>query len=264
VYSGKTPTGGRRTFGTSGLLYRSNKLMYDRQTYSLWSNLTGEPVVGRLAPSPVRLKILPVVVTTWREWKAAHPDTTVLKLDDGYGLRWNYDYKPGAAERARAGVAFPVPLKSGVLDRNADVYALRSGNHAKAYPIDRVLKERVVNDRLGDLEVVLVGDPESGAVRAWHRNGQRFSAGADSVRELRDETGRRWRITEEALLPETAEGEAPQKLERLPGHLSLWFAWFAFFPETEVYGASQVTPPPSPPPPPATGRSYRTHAAGAG
>lgn len=249
MYSGKTANGGRRTFGTSGLLYRSNKLMYDRQTYTLWSNLTGEPVVGRLALSPVRLEILPVTVTTWGEWKAAHPDTTVLKLDDGYGLRWNYDYKPGAAERARAGVAFPVPLKSGVLDRNTDVYALRSGNHAKAYPVDRVLKERVVNDRLGDLEVVLVGDPESGAVRAWQRNGQRFSAG--DGRELRDETGRRWRITEEALLPESpeiTEGENLQKLERLPGHLSLWFAWFAFFPETEVYGTPTPSPSPLPPP----------------
>lgn len=70
MYSGSTARGGRRTFGTSGLLYRSNKLMYDRQTYTLWSNLTGEPVVGRLAPSPVRLEILPATVTTWEEWRS--------------------------------------------------------------------------------------------------------------------------------------------------------------------------------------------------
>lgn len=30
-----------RGFGTSGLLYRSNKLMIDRQTGTLWSNLSG-------------------------------------------------------------------------------------------------------------------------------------------------------------------------------------------------------------------------------
>lgn len=235
MYSGKTPKGERRTFGTSGLLYRSNKLMYDRQTFTLWSNLTGEPVVGRLARSPVRLEILPVTVTTWGEWKAAHPDTTVTKLDDSFGRRWGYDYKPGAADRNRAGVRFPVWQKSKALDDKTDIYALRSGAVAKAYPIDRVVKERVVNDKVGDLEVVLVGDPDSGAVRAWRRNGQRFSPGANAG-ELRDETGRIWRITESALTPEPAEGETPQELERLPGHVSFWFGWFGFFPETEVYG----------------------------
>ncbi len=36
------------TFGSSGLLYRSNKLMYDRQTDSLWNQFTGRPVMGPL------------------------------------------------------------------------------------------------------------------------------------------------------------------------------------------------------------------------
>jgi hypothetical protein len=240
VYSGKTPRGERRTFGTSGLLYRSNKLMYDRETFTLWSNLTGEPVVGRLALSPVRLEILPVAVTTWGEWKGAHPDTTVTRLDDSFGRRWGFEYKPGAADRRRAGVRFPVWRKSKALDDKTEVYALRSGSAAKAYPIDRVVRERVVNDEVGDLEVVLVGDPDSGAVRAWRRSGQRFSPGANAG-ELRDETGRTWRITEEALIAEPAGEEAPRTLERLPGHVSFWFAWFGFFPETEVYEGPSPT-----------------------
>jgi hypothetical protein len=236
VYSGKTPGGGRRTFGTSGLLYRSNKLMYDRQSFTLWSNLTGEPVVGRLAPSPVRLEILPFTVTTWEDWRAAHPDTTVLKLDDSFGRRWNYDYRPGAADRARAGVRFPIWLKSKALEPREEVYALRVGQQAKAYPIDRVLREKVVNDRIGEVEVVVVGDPQSGAVRAYRRDGRTFAPGSEE-RQLKDEAGRLWRLTEEALLP-NAESQADlPRLDRLPGHLSLWFAWYGFFPQTEVYGA---------------------------
>ena len=47
MYSARSTGGRRRIFGTSGLLYRSNKLMYDRETYTLWGNLTGVPVVGR-------------------------------------------------------------------------------------------------------------------------------------------------------------------------------------------------------------------------
>lgn len=247
VYSGKTPEGYRRTFGTSGLLYRSNKLMVDRQTATLWSNLTGEPVAGRLAARPVPLVSLPVTVTTWGEWMAAHPDTTVTRLDNAYGLRWGFEYRPGAADRARTGVSFPVWQKSQALDPKTEVFALRAGSRAKAYPVDRVVRERTVHDQLGDLELVLVGDPESGAVRAWRRTGQRFSL-EENGRGLRDETGRRWQITEEALIAATAPGEAAQRLERLPGHVSFWFGWFGFFPETEVYGGAP-TPPSSPPPP---------------
>ncbi len=233
AYSGKTPEGGRRTFGTSGLLYRSNKLMFDRQTYTLWSNLTGEPVVGRLAQSPVRLEVLPATVTTWEGWRSAHPDTTVLKLGDSFGRRWNYTYTPGAADRARAGVSFPVWLKSKALEPKAEVYALRIGQLAKAYPVERILQEKVVNDRLGDVDLVVIGDPKSGAVRAYRRGGRTFAAGRED-RELRDEAGRAWRLTEEALLPAT--GNAP-RLDRVPGHVSFWFAWYGFFPQTEVYGA---------------------------
>ena len=73
LYATRGADGEARTFGTSGLLYRSNKLMVDRQTRTLWSNLTGEAVLGRLADPagtnkpPARLAVLPVVVTTWKE-----------------------------------------------------------------------------------------------------------------------------------------------------------------------------------------------------
>lgn len=80
------------TFGSSGLLYRSNKLMYDRETGSLWMTIPGEPVSGRLADSGIKLKRLPVVVTTWRDWREKHPDTRALSLDTGF----DRDYRPGA------------------------------------------------------------------------------------------------------------------------------------------------------------------------
>lgn len=87
--------GTMRVFGTSGLLYRSNKLMFDATTKSLWSSLEGMPVIGPLVGSGLRLSILPVVTTTWGEWKRVHPDTTVLSLDTGF----TRDYSEGAAYR---------------------------------------------------------------------------------------------------------------------------------------------------------------------
>ena len=234
LYDTRTPAGQAYTFGTSGLLYRSNKLMVDRQTLTLWNNMTGEPAVGRLARSPIRLPVLPVTITTWKEWRTRHPGTTVLALDKEMERRWGFSSLPGAADRRRAGVNFPVWLKSGALDPKDEVYAVRLGDKAKAYPVARALKERVINDRLGDEPLVVVADPESGSVRIYRRGEQTFTPGARPG-EIVDGQGRRWTVGEDAL---TVEGEGePARLERLPGHQAFWFGWYSFFPQSELYGA---------------------------
>ena len=239
LYSTRTPAGGARSFGTSGLLYRSNKLMYDRESYSLWSNLTGEPVVGRLAASPIRLQVLPMTLTTWREWRSRHPGTRVLDLKAikrDYGRRFGFDYRAGAADRARSGVAFPVWLKNHRLKRDDEVYALRWKGATKAYPLDLVLQSVVVNDGLGGDPLVLVADRASGAVRAYLRSSHTFSPGGQAG-ALRDEQGRLWWVKEHELRLEGGEGE-DATLERLPGHVAFWFGWYAFYPDTEVYAGS--------------------------
>ena len=73
--------GERVEFGTSGYLYRSNKLMYDRKTETLWHQFRGVPAVGPLAGSGMELEVLPMTLTVWSQWVAEHPDTTVLDLD---------------------------------------------------------------------------------------------------------------------------------------------------------------------------------------
>ena len=68
--------GERTLFGVSGKLYNSDVLFYDRKTESLWSQIKMEAVTGPLTGS--RLKLLPLVHTTWEAWKKKHPDTKVL------------------------------------------------------------------------------------------------------------------------------------------------------------------------------------------
>ena len=79
--------------GTSGFLYRSNKLMFDQATQSLWSTMQGTPVVGPLAGKGIVLARGSVVTTTWGEWRRRHPETRVLSLNTGY----QRDYAEGAA-----------------------------------------------------------------------------------------------------------------------------------------------------------------------
>lgn len=235
VYSGITVTGENLTFDTSGLLYRSNKLMLDRETRSLWSNLTGSPVVGRMVASGASLEVLPSTLTTWGDWRERHPRTTTLDLEgvrSSVDPRFSFDYSPGAADRARRGVAFPVWLKNERLDRNAEIYALRIGRSAKAYPLDRLFAERLVNDSFAGRSLVLIADEASQSVRAYDSGGRIFESASRD--EAIDAEGIRWKIGESSLVPVSVDSEFGP-LERLAGHVAFWFGWYAFYPQSEVY-----------------------------
>ena len=260
AYDGRAPNGETYSFGTSGFLYRSNKLMYDRVTATLWNQFTGEPVLGPLAGDldaagePLRLDLLPIVLTSYEDWLAQHPETVVLDIDTGH----DRPYEQGAAYGhyfSNPATMFPVWNRNDELRTKDYVYGLRLGGARKAYPIATLADEQVVNDTLDGRAIVLVTAqeietlgfgrgvgpvryPSGGEVRAFERGDQRFApgtaAGTDTDIEagtVRDASGAAWRVTEEALL-----GPAGERLERISGHLAFWFGWYAFFPETEVYG----------------------------
>jgi len=246
AYDGRASNGATYTFGSSGFLFRSNKLMYDHQTRTLWNQLTGEPVLGELAATDVKLDLLPVVLTTWQAWQDQHPDTVVLDLETGY----NRYYAPGAAYGdyfSSGDTMFPVWQRSKLLPDKSRVYALRIDGLPKAYPLDVLADKQVVNDTLGETNVVLVtgrgtvtvqGEnlrigavtyEAGGEVRAYNRGAETFSPGPDAD-TLLDSAGRAWRVTEEALV-----GPGGELAPRISGHLAYWFGWYSFFPKTLLY-----------------------------
>ena len=247
AYDGRASNGDTYTFGSSGFLFRSNKLMYDRQTRTLWNQLTGEPVLGELVDEGIQLDILPVVLTSWEAWEAQHPDTRVVDLETGF----ERPYVPGAAYGdyfSAEDTMFPVWQRSDLLDAKDQVYALRVEGTPKAYPLEALLLEKVVNDAVGETNLVLIAQRDlitvdgqsmragsvtynAGAeVRAYARGDEIFTSGAQ-VDSVRDEEGQPWSVTEEALI-----GTDGQTLARLGGHQAYWFGWYAFFPNTLVYG----------------------------
>jgi hypothetical protein len=239
VYSAKL-NGEPTSFGTSGLLFRSNKLMYDRATNTLWHQFTGEPVVGPLADSGIRLDFFPVEVTTWAEWVVRHPDTTVISNDTGIYLPEAYapEGHPDAIYTeyfASPDTMFPVWLRSEALAPKEIVLGLAIGNATKAYQVAALNEVRVVNDTVGGTEVVVIASASSEAARVYERMaGQQFVLTEDASNSLPqtlvDETGRRWTVTEDALIPDTGE-----PLRRVPTHQSFWFGWFQFHPKTELF-----------------------------
>ncbi len=149
--------GGRvHVFGSSGFLFRSNKLMYDRATKTLWNQLTGEPVIGKLTGSGTKLRVLPLVLTSWGEWKRQHPDTKVVDINTGH----QRPYEIGAAYGqyfASPDTMFPVWRRSRALPAKARIFAIQLDGRAKAYPIEVLHRDGgVANDTLGSRSLVVV------------------------------------------------------------------------------------------------------------
>jgi len=213
------------TFGSSGFLYQSNKLMYDRNTDSLWNQFTGEPVSGKLKDSGIALKIRPVVITSWGEWKKQNPTTKVLSLDTGF----RRDYGSGVVYNdyfSSPKLMFPaLGDESRKLAEKDQIFGLRLEGGIKAWPLKAFEGGAAINDKVGRTNVVLIGNEKNRTIRAYERNEFEFTA------ELNTKDGQNWTISEDHLVSSTG-----QKLKRLPGHISYWFAWAGYLgDETELY-----------------------------
>jgi hypothetical protein len=217
------------TLGTSGFLYRSNKLMYDADTQSLWNTLLGEPVIGPLAGTGVKLEHLSVVTTSWGEWKRRHPQTQVLSLETGH----RRDYGEGVAYQdyfATDRLMFNTPFADTRLKNKQEVLALRfagAPGQQLAIDTDFLLQNPVYKDAIGLQRFIVLTD-KTGANRVYDPANIEFTA-YDGDRAVTDADGQVWQLSESALT--APDGRA---IERLPYHRAFWFGWTAAFPDTRL------------------------------
>ena len=215
--------------GTSGFLYRSNKLMYDRATQSLWSTMLGTPVVGPLAGKGIVLESGAVVTTSWGEWRRRHPGTRVLSLDTGH----RRDYSEGAAYRdyfATDDLMFPVPVLDTRLKNKDEVFTVLLAGHPEAplaISAGFLAANPIHRDAIEGTALVVLTDP-SGANRAYASEDVTFTR-YDGDRTVEDRSGTIWTMDEHALTAE--DGRA---LRRIPAQRAFWFGWHAAFPNTRL------------------------------
>ncbi|MEM9667931.1 MAG: DUF3179 domain-containing protein [Pseudomonadota bacterium] len=221
--------GTKHALGTSGFLYRSNKLMYDAATQSLWNTLTGEPVIGPLVGKGIALEHLSVVTTTWGEWKRRHPNTQVLSLSTGH----RRDYGEGIAYNDYFSTDQPMfntPFQDDRLKNKQEILALRfagAPGQQLAIDTDFLIDNPIFYDRVGPQDLVVLTD-KTGANRVYDPNGTTFVS-YDRDRTVIDDRGRSWTLSESEL---ATAGETA--LPRLPYHRAFWFGWRAAFPETRL------------------------------
>ena len=185
----------RLNFGVSGLLYNSDVLLYDRDTESLWSQIMGEAVTGEL--KGVKLQHLPVLHTTWGDWKQQHPDSLVLSTDTGF--RRDYSRSPYSGYDKSKGLYFSVSNRApGTYHPKEQVMGVEIDGMFKAYPFAELSQTGIPGfiDMFMDRKLNV------------HWNEKARSA------HITDEEGN-------MIVTTTA----------------FWFAWYAFHPETEVYKA---------------------------
>ncbi len=215
AYRTDTPKG-TLILADSGKMRDGDPLLTDRQTGTLWRQLTGTPVEGPLAGSGIQLQPVPVVLTTWTRWFQSHLESRVLAQETA---------PPAVAAQPASEPAGPW------------VYGVTAGNATKAYPVDLVAKLGVIDDEIGGRPVVVVSepgaDPKSRTVRVYERVDRVFTRSGRAflgASFVNDQGGRPWKIAEDALT--APDG---QKRARIPGKLATQAAWKAGYPEAATY-----------------------------
>ncbi len=222
------------TFHVSGKLYRNDLVMVDEETESLWPQMLGRAAAGPLEGRP--LQYLPSSTTTLGEWRAVYPDTLVLERPlCGEGIpticgaspyQRDYSINPYAGYEDSPLTFFPRPFgdEGASLGPKEVVLGVLVDGRAKAYPYKLLRERSVVNDAMGEVELVVTF--VDGAGHAFRTGGHSFTPLGTGV--MGDEGGEEWDMA-------TGRGEVGA-LEPLRAIPSYWFAWYDFYPETEAYG----------------------------
>lgn len=225
------------TFGVSGLLWNSDLVMYDRATDSLWSQILATAIRGPRTGST--LSLVPSTLTKWSAWRETYPETEVLlppPASEAIGDARPRDYarNPYAGYDDSRRIGIGGEEYEGELHPKAEVIGIAHDGVARAYPFDAVASEGVINDRVGDLPVVVTVDAGDALVAYERRvDGDEPSfepAGTDAMRA----GGSEWRRATGEALDRPHEGtQLPRANDASPMFL---FAWRDFNPNTGVYG----------------------------
>lgn len=234
AFKGRAPDGAPLTFGTSGKLVNSNLLMYDRQTDSQWPQMLGQAITGSLGGTI--LEEIPLSWTTWERWKAQGVSAPVLSAQTGH-LRGYGEDPYGAYAGSNQGYYGNADLIFPVLDENDRfepkevVIGVKVGEDRLAIPKEAALQKDAWNLTLANQPLVALRDPALESVGVFSRQlgNQTFSFEGRDGDSLQDQDGGVWHQVGPVL-----EGPGGERLPSATFYDAMWFAWYAFFPHTQI------------------------------
>jgi hypothetical protein len=241
----RTVNGQVLDFGTTGRLRNSNLIMYDRQTETWWQQATGEGVVGELTGT--QLVFLPAAMVSWQDYKNAHPNGLVLSRDTGFNRSYGNNPYAGYDDINSSPFLYQgnTPDELPVMAR---VVTVKMSGETVAYPNEILKKTHVVNDTIGETDVVVIwqagtasaldeffiadsSDVGSANVYARELDGVLLSFVYKGSKIVDEQTGSEWNVLGQAASRELAD----KQLEPIVSVNHFWFSWAAFMPETRIY-----------------------------
>ncbi|MGD9534822.1 MAG: DUF3179 domain-containing protein [Candidatus Nitrosocosmicus sp.] len=217
-------------FGTSGKLYNSNLVMYDRNTNSLWSQAMAQSIAGEL--SGVKLERIPFDLAYWKDWKQLYPKSQVLSQETGHARPYGVD--PYGNYYTNPEVLFPVANQDNRLGLKDIIIGIENEGNYKAYTLKEVESSKVISDNINDKSITLwLVAPFLVKMFDPMINGQILTFSYDSANQtfLDEQTHSEWNNNGESISGQLKGSN----LSRLSFDEGFWFEWVAFHPDTKVY-----------------------------
>lgn len=168
---------------------------------------------------------------TWAQWKALHPDTTVLRRPTEFHRDSDFNPYRNYVSSNVAGL-YGWENRDYRLNPKEFVVGLTDGIEFKAYSLTLLRKQGAINDWVGSLPVAVVYDGESGIIRVFNRaiDGQVVTLELRTDSLVDTKSGRKWSIWDGP--PTNVETSVLEPVEHVIGY---WSCWKDFYPTTEVY-----------------------------
>ncbi len=227
------------TFGVSGKLWRDALLMYDHQTQSLWSHITGEAIQGELKGKKLKpLVSMPQIA--WKAWKKNYPDTKVLSVPFRGVMRESisrdsYERYHKSKDTGVSGTKYTdIRLDNKSLVIGVQVADENGKIQYQAYPLTAFSDRSLIHDTINEVPLLIFHDKETFATVVYNctvdGKVENFIPNEDYIVE--DSQGRQWNLVTGKL---TSSEQTDLSLDRLPAVNIYWFAWARFYPKTTIY-----------------------------
>ncbi len=234
-------------FGTTGLLRMSDLVMYDRQTESWWQQFSGKSIVGDYVNQ--ELDRIPSSIVSFDSFRLAFPGGMILSRETGYDRPYGRNPYSGYDR---------IDQKPFLFDRKLDdrlppmerVLSVSHGETNKVYPFLSLREQPLVNDTVGDIDVIVFATGELLSVldssmitdsrmlveaTAWNRKlasvDMPLTFRLDNDFIVDDQTGSRWDVLGKAISGKL-KGE---QLPAVDSGVHFAFAWMAFNPQSEIF-----------------------------
>ena len=221
-------------FGVSGLLFNSNLIMYDRDTDSYWEQMMLKSVAGNLKGTT--LELLPMLETTWGNWKKLFPDTKVLNSNTDLAEKFSgFDYgnEKISDQKVDAGyIPIPISQRDNRLPLRERILTIIDDENAAAIPISDYFEPTVLSLEINNNKFILILSAKDNIAMAFKTN-RAISISEWNIQNgkitLSDiNSGDKWDILGYSISGNQTD------LKLANSYIAYWFAVAAIHPQVEI------------------------------